>query len=336
MHAQQQHLHQQQQQAASSSPQPPGYPSAPFAMAPVGGMHRPRREHVPPPRKFSGEVGGHQLDAWERELAVYFTYNNEQFGPGHDDERLRLVGTVLEGAALIWWLTVSTPPSTTIPTTWDACIAMFHARFRPVLAATIARQKLAALTQGRRSVTEYSSQFQTIHAAIPDMAAADQVFAYIRGLQPAIGTKVFERNPATVADAILIAAMAEGLRTFLGPALGTDAHHRPAPHSSTGAGTAMDLCVTDEGSADSSHSSDPTLARLAALDARIEQLHAMNARSRPRDPSTYITGIPASVITQRMAANQCFKCGKVGHRKAECKGKVNKNPEGGKSTQEGN
>jgi len=309
------------QRVIAAAAQPAATPSLIPASSPILRPHRPR---IPHPAKFSGTVGGTALDAWERELLVYFSYNHEVFS--NQMERLRFVGTTLEGPALIWWQSEPKPADGAPLSTWAQCIAMFHARFRPVLASTLARKQLYALQQGKRSVDEYASQFHTILASIPDMSPADQVQHFIQGLQAKIAQRVFEHQPTTLVDAVLRAANVEGVQSFI--AHDGAASGRAAQHSATGAGTAMDLNNVES----STSAPQPTppggvsdAALIAQLEAQLNSLRSGFSSSssrpprKPRNPNSQsVPGLDHKTLEQRKRDRSCFRCGKPGHWKHEC------------------
>ncbi len=299
-------------------------PSVSPVLAAASPVLRPQRPRIPHPAKFSGSHGGTALDTWERGLLVYFDYNQEAFSS--DAERLRFVGTTLEGPALVWWLSHPKPADGLPLTTWTQCLALFHARFRPILAATIARKRLYALQQGRMSVDAYSSEFYTLLASIPDMSPADQVQHFISGLNSKLAQRVFEKQPTDLNTASLHAAQVEGVMGFV--SRDAAAPTRTAPYSATGAGTAMEL-------GNVSASSDPPpsppggstdAARIAELEAQLNVLRSGSSSSsssrpprRPRNPnSTYIQGLDGRTIEQRARARACYKCGQTGHWKDAC------------------
>ena len=158
---------------------------------------------VPIIPSFKGEVG-FAVDGWLRILRKHMDFYGVQSFPD-DQSRIRLAVMYLEGAAMDWW---DNEPSTVKDsiTSWSAFVDRLHARFRPMQAEVVARQRIASLKQ-TGSVSAYANLFQKELTPITDMAPADQVFYFRQGLKPAIAQRVLEKLPKDLHTAMDLAIL---------------------------------------------------------------------------------------------------------------------------------
>ena len=224
---QQQHAamqQQMQQQANVSQQQFAHFQQAAQAAAAAAGAQpaAPRLPKIAPPPKCKGASGA--VDGWTTAMVQQFVY----YGINDDASKLRMGAGNLEGDALLWYNALAVKP-----TSWDAFVEVLLKRFRPVNASLIARSRIAKLRQGpNHSVSAYASVFQSTLTAISDMNPADQVFNFVNGLIPALAGRVWQKQPVTLADAILEAATLEATLGFAGRAAGSS-HFRPSASSSS-------------------------------------------------------------------------------------------------------
>jgi hypothetical protein len=270
-------------------------------------------------QEYDGAAGA-KLDTWLDELSLarmLYELNAR--------EALRFAVSRLRGAALQWWLALSSSAQDAIGST-DALATALRARFQPVTAARTAREQLDKLSQGSRSVNDYISDFQRLRTQLPSMAEDDALYAFERGLRRDLAEKLRVQGVETVQAAIAMAARVGGLTQT--------AAARPSLHQ-------MDM--DDNGG--------------ASLDDRIQQavLNAMHARDnggmgaktqthrgytqergrgggrgglqngrggrfggRPPTGTPTIPGVPAAVVEQRRAAGQCYRCGSGEHQGRQC------------------
>lgn len=296
----------QQQLAAALQQQ---HAAAPAAAAPPA----PR---LAPPPPFDGRANA--LDAWLPRMAKQFAWY--RYGADAHEQRIRLAMTCFEGAALDWWLHNAQQPQT-----WDALVTALRARFQPITAATAARTRLMSLTQGRAPVHDYVSVFRRLLVAVPDMAEADRLFHFKRGLQPAIATQL---NVAAIErlDAAIDAAVRVGSAHASGHAAAASAAHAP-----------MEL----DAMLDGIEGLEPSTLGDDAPVTRSELQHFLNAvreQRRTAPPSSagagsdrrsssagrFMRGPPrvphltASQVEEYMAAGKCFGCGKTDHAARQC------------------
>ena len=283
---------------------------------------------IAPVIKFKGTMGG-TVDTWHAAMVQQFVY----YGITDEATKLRMGAGNLEGDALTWYNSI---PHVSAPATWDAFMELLYRRFRPVAAVLIARQSLAKLRMGPgHSVSAYTHRFQTILTAISDMSTADQVFQYAHGLVPSLMSHVLEKQPATLAEAIQVAASREATLGFAGRAAGSS-HYRAGAGSSSSESVPMDLnhlALGDEEdeSAPRFHEEPASAPRvesllLAKLEAMEQRLAALTSKSPASNFSNNsgdrVPGLKSSDIDRLMKEGKCFRCKQKGHMKKDCHGPI--------------
>ena len=160
-------------------------------------------KHMKPlaPNPFTGHTGSN-ADQWITELERYFTASRSQ----PDSSSVVFASTYLRDAASVWF-TAQFPQGASIPQ-WDEFKRVFLERFRPFAADRIARVNLRELRH-RSNVTGYSDAFLKCVQLIPDMHMADQVDAYLNGLQRHVAVEVDRLDPKTLSEAINLAQREE-------------------------------------------------------------------------------------------------------------------------------
>ena len=300
---------QQQQQAAGAH----------VAAAPQGA--RPR---LPAPAAFDGAAS--KLDEWRADLLQQFDY----YGITSDAERLRFAAGHMRGSARDWWTYLEAAAR---PATWDALIVALRARFQPVTTATTARAKLHALTQGKASVHAYVSAFRALLVAVPDMGDADRLFAFQRGLQPAIALQLQVQGVTTLEAAI---AMATRIGSFGDAHAASRAAFGPPAAASSSSSAPMDLSNVEglEPDEDTASAQGESIAELRA--EMRQMLNAMRAQRGGHSGRGGSAGAGAGArggfssnlpriphlsplqVKEYMDAGKCFVCGATEHRSRDC------------------
>jgi hypothetical protein len=327
-HAQQQHA---QQQAAAVP--------APVALGGSLGLK------IRNPSMFKGEMG-FVVDDWIHEMGQQFLFYGANKFPT-DDHKIRFALAYLTGPAIHWW---NNEPKKEEIATWAAFVARLHARFRPVQAAMIARQRLDMLKQRPgQSVNSYANAFQSTLTPIADMSNADQVHHFVNGLVGPIAGKVWEKY-LTLTDlraAIDAAVSVEAMGNYgRGASSSNSAFKGRAPYAPRSASeqTAMDLSNVDLGGDPEDDSpeasgavprpsagptgSDALLASmLSQMQLLQHQVSALaggrpsDSRSRDRLPDS---SFKPGEIAELMKEGRCFRCKQKGHMKSECPKKPKK------------
>jgi hypothetical protein len=166
------------------------------------------------PSIFDGS-NSRNTDIWLFEVDMFFNASGV-----NDPQCVPIVVTFLRDVALQWWQAESNKHPTSgdnaqPPMTWESFKRAFRTRFMPIEASRTARTMLQNIRQ-IRSVTDYCARFQKQMALINDMAAADQVEYFVRGLQPNVQKEVVLRCPPTLDEAMLIATRYDSLTVLRG------------------------------------------------------------------------------------------------------------------------
>jgi hypothetical protein len=198
---------QQQLQAQQAHQQQVAAAAGPSGSAAAGGAaaaaSRPR---IPAASNYEGSPT--RLDGWLREMQQQFDW----YRLTSDADRVSMARAQLRGNALDWWSTLSSATSTTLSTSYDAFQAALRERFQPVNRAQTARIQLDALQQGpRQSLNDYVAAFRRLLEALPDMAEADRLHRFLRGLRPAMQLRLAHQPITTLDGAIKAAAHLDAL-----------------------------------------------------------------------------------------------------------------------------
>jgi hypothetical protein len=291
---------------------------APAVVAPAA--PRPFLPKLRQPSQFKGEMG-FVVDDWISEMEQQFAY----YEIADPLARIKMAIAGLAGPAIHWW---EHEPNKAGVVTWVAFVARLHARFRPVQAAMIARQRLDKLRQkAGQSVNAYANVFQSTLTPIGDMGAADQVHHFVNGLLPYIAGKVWERHPLDLRSAIDTAVSVEAMGNFGRSAV----PHTFGRQGGSSAGTSsapMDLnqvgLESEEADRDPSQAGDSVsaaiLAKLEAMDLRINALAQGGAgvSTSNKKSNSKVSGLKPGDIDRLRSENRCFRCKKTGHFKREC------------------
>jgi len=278
------------------------------------------------PSQFKGEMG-FAVDDWISEMEQQYAY----YDIAEPAARIKMAVAGLAGPAIHWW---EHEPNRMAVNTWELFVARLHARFRPVQAAMIARQRLDKLRQkAGQSVNAYANQFQSTLTPIGDMGAADQVHHFVNGLLPHVAGKVWERHPVDLRTAIDAAVSVEAMGNF-GRAAGPSGFARHGGFSaSPSSSTPMDINQVgfeskeefEQTESYASSAMDPVsvaiLAKLEAMNLRINALaHGSAAIPGGKKGSNgdKVPGLKSGDIDRLRAENRCFRCKKKGHFKREC------------------
>lgn len=315
---------QQQAQAAVAAAQQ----AAPVAHAQAA--RAPELPKIKSPSTFSGAMG-FTVDDWLREQKQQFSYYGAAKFPD-DASKIRFAVAHFAGAATMWW---EHQPACV---SWAEFEQRLHDRFRPVHSAMLARQRLGKLRQrAGQSVNQYVGAFQNTLTPITDMGHTDQVHHFTNGLVPAIASKVWEKHPTTLVEAIDAAVSIEAMYNFGRAA----APHGSRPYHGSSASApgadAMDLSMlevpefghgglddepTAAAAAAAASHTPAILAMLEKMDARLNALSAATRQSKPfggarsgTASTAKVAGLDAAEIKKLMSEGKCFRCKQPGHMK---------------------
>jgi Retrotransposon gag protein/Zinc knuckle len=266
---------------------------------------------------------GFVVDDWITEMRQQFVFYGETTTFREDSDKIRFALAYLKGSAMHWWCH---EPNKDEVQSWDDFVKRLHARFRPVQAAAIARQRLDKLRQKvGHSVNAYANAFQVTLTPIIDMGPADQVHHFVNGLLPHIAGKVYEKMPKDLRAAIDAAVSVEAAGNY-----GRSAAHAPSSSSAPMDINAVEQEFTEEKYAPppapvAAPSADPVvsalLAKMEAMEHRLLALAGSNAPSESKSSNNRgdrIPGLKPEDIDRLRREGRCFRCKQTGHRKEEC------------------
>jgi hypothetical protein len=293
----------------------------------------------PTPPEFNGtKVGGPEIDAWVRDMRAQFTCYGAQRFPD-DAAKVRHAALFLKGRAAEWW--EAEDKSTGVEQSWDRFVERLYERYRPMLAAVVARERLRNLKQ-TGSVSSYADVFQRELAPIKDMSPSDQVFNFVSGLSlTAVANKVREKEPKTLHEAMDLAVRAD---LFLRPGgrfgqSGSSGHFRQGGGAPSGTPSSVPMDVNmfqkswdDQDNDDPTHHDEehevPDSRLMSTLLSKMgemvqHQVTAMMQQSTFKGKAPYtsndrVPGLSASDIQKLRSEGRCFRCKQKGHNKSEC------------------
>lgn len=282
------------------------------------------RPRLAPPSLYDGRSAT-ALDGWIRELQQQFDW----YGMGSDSERIALGAAHLRGMALDWWSSLAQRPLG-----WDEFAAQLRSRFQPVNSAQTAREQLDTLQQGpRQSVHEYIAAFRALLVRVPDMAEADRVHRFLRGLRPATAAQLRVQGVDKLDAAISMAARVGALTEHVGVA--ASAQRASAAAAASSAHSAMELDsieglegeTTDRPEGATQQDDAPiTQAQLRQLlNAMREERKGGGPGSGRSGPKSHrMRGLPRIPhlsplqVQEYMDAGKCFGCGSKDHQSRQC------------------
>jgi hypothetical protein len=300
-----------------------------------------KRPKLPAPGKFSGESGA-AVDEWLDELAKQFRYYEGAFVS--DTVRIEFATMLLSGKAASWFTATATELQAKGEdiATWDEFVSQLRSRYQPIEATVVARQRLDNLKQERRSVQVYAEFFYKQMNYIKDMAVADQIHIFVRGLSREIKTEVLKSKPASVLAAVNAAHSAE---SYLGLAHRSQAGSYPqygrATAAAASSSSAMDLSVSAVQEEDEDEEirmpnfagEEPHHSVLAMLhemraaqkaqEARLNALFQQNKSGGSKAASSgsdrdRVPGVSKEEVKKCREKGLCIKCKKPGHFAREC------------------
>jgi hypothetical protein len=281
---------------------------------------------------FEGQMG-FEVDTWLRSIKKQF----EWYGAAHfpnDAARIRYAALHFENSALDWWETADKASLTT----WEEFVELLHDRYRPKLAAEVARQQMSRLKQ-KGTVTSLCNIFLRYAAQVPTMHEDDKIFLFKQALDQAIAAKVAESKPVSLQEAMHTAVQMEiyvGKRQSNGAPLFQPYNRAAASHSSSTGSTAMDVNFVGKsheseddseieekypsphGADSSSDTMKLMMAKLESMDARLNSMGPKPSAKTKFGKATRVPGLKMEDISRLRSEGRCFRCKQTGHMKNEC------------------
>jgi hypothetical protein len=310
-------LHAQMQQQPPAAAMPAAVAAASATVPAAVQVSSKRAPPITAPPKFQG-IGGIAFDAWSREIqkaVMYYQSYGELLGEQQAVTWiLNQCGDVPSQAMLD-----KAKQQPNFPRSRDELFTFLRTRFRPQETEVRSRLLIRTMKQGKQSVHEYTSHFQSLLTDLPDMDVKDQIFDYAQGLKPELMREVRKSAPQTLDAAINSAVL----------------------HESTGVGgavasSAMDISNVEVGETASAAAAQPsTQSQLAAVQAQLSAMQSSGwkpgGNGGPRRERDYRTSGPyqkkrqmldnvtPAQARERMNKGACIKCGQMGHYKDACK-----------------
>ena len=301
---------------------------------------------IPQPDKFKGEIGA-DCERWIRSLERHFEF----LGVTADDPR-RIQAAVLNFTenAELWWENLGKQGRAAASASWQVFVDALLHRFRPVLQAEFARNRLFSVKQApSESVSSVVQRFlRELGPIEQEMHPKDQVHHFRVALKDRrIVYKLHEAKPSSLAEAIQIATSWEAQFASAGALAngGAPQHLRSGgsmfvPRASVGSSSSsgsvpMEISqmeqVLDQEEAAAAEPAAGVVTREPSTSEMMKQLVAMQksfiaVMSSQRNTGgfnikkkkSYVQGLDPAVVQDRLRKGLCIKCGEKGHMKNEC------------------
>lgn len=255
---------------------------------------------VAKPSTFNGGFRSN-IELWLFEMNSYL-----DIAKVRENQKVQFVGSYLKENAAIWFKYVYEEASSQgMELTWKDVQERLLQRFRPIESGKTARVALASLRQSG-SVQHYCNLFQQYVTLTGDMAEADKVFIFQRGLKPFIAREVDLREPYTLTDAMNYAIRADARNSLLfkKSAFGEN-NYANRVQGSRSIPMEVDNINMEQSEEDVSMSVNATYAERSSQVKRPEISDADRERC--------------------MKERRCFNCKKVGHSSKQCRSTYSKN-----------
>lgn len=276
------------------------------------------QRNLPKPAKpdtFNGRPSAN-ADAWLFQMETYMATT----GVSGDPTRVQFAVAFLRDMASTWWCTVvqhADPPQE-----WEAFKTRFLDRFRPVEAARTARVALSSIRQ-RGSVADYTNAFLRHMQHITDMAEADKVQFYLRGLQLRIWDEVDMKGPTTLEQAMNYAQRAD-LRRASRQQVSLSSFRPPYDSRPTWtvprAAESHSSVPMELGYTSSANEPDEPSDSCGEQDGTVQgsQLSAFSSRPSSRPAPRTPPKLSPEERERCMRDRLCFRCRRPGHVSARC------------------
>ena len=294
------------------------------AMAAVAAAPRVKNSsaiRVAPLPYYSGD--GQTLDEWIATL----TQQQRYYEMASEGEAIRYAVVHLRGAASDWFGHLNA-----VPTTMAELITLMKARFQPITAEEVARGRLHELEQGKQSINDYISSFRRIIISIPSMDTNSLMYAFQRGLRPALQVVIKTQMPRSLEEAISLAAR-------VGSNMQNGSSSSSSSHQAASSNESMDLSVAEYQQYEDKNEEEESIPKISISQVQLNAIiSALSAKGRnngsgsdergaqgasggykPAKGLPTIRGLTETQVKEYMDANKCFNCGKPGHGSRFCR-----------------
>ena len=148
------------------------------------------------PPMFTGAATD-DIYLWTSLVKQYFV-----FMCGNAHQEVAFTATLLRGAAHEWYMGYEKRNGNRPPQDWPTLMQAILERFDSNIRAQEAHAKLLTVSQGKRSVRDYTSEFETLLGRLSTRDEDTWKRMYVWGLQPHLARAVALKYPTTIAQAV--------------------------------------------------------------------------------------------------------------------------------------
>ena len=236
---------------------------------------------------------------WTSLVKQYFV-----FMCGNAHQEVAFAATLLRGAAHEWYMGYEKRNGNRPPQDWPTMMQAILERFGSNIRAQEAHAKLLTVSQGKRSVRDYTSEFETLLGRLSTRDEDTWKRMYVWGLQPHLAKAVALKYPTTIAQAAGHAEEIElAIKASQRPNLGQQGARATASYSARGGSQAAPRpFVQGRGRG---------RMNLGQQGGRGNGGRRGGGWNRGRRGGQ-------STTQQTRAGIQCFNCGQYGHYASQC------------------
>ena len=282
-------------------------------------------------KQFNGAMG-FEVDGWIKTVIKQIDFLGPQYFPT-DDHKVKYAALFLDGAASDWW-----DGEKESVHTWAEFLERLYARYRPKLAAEVARAQLSQLRQ-RAGVSALCNKMLQLLVYVPKMHEEDRIFLFKQALDKQIAARVAEKQPTTLPEAMDIAVQAElyvggRANSQYGGVSFSKFNGSRQGHTDSTPMEVSNIEETDESKEEPENgNAPPGMQQLLAMvqDLKVQQ-HALAATFQKRNSSNgssrsssssggKVPGVSKEEYERCRRENLCIKCKKPGHIASNCTSK---------------
>jgi Ty3 transposon capsid-like protein/Zinc knuckle len=262
--------------------------------------------------EFKGETDSDELDNWLRKLEKHCNYYSLAGSLNTDRKKLEYAIAHLTGGAQDWWTGTKGEIGT-----YTAFKVAVNRRFRSIVDADKAAEELYDIKQKEgQVVTAYTDRFQQLLIRVPDMAEADRVRLFQRGLHAQLQQKVKENRPVKLEEAITLAIRLEGT-------MGRGKYERAG-----GGRAGLNSVEQQEGGREEGCEKQPNTGVEEIIAAVMKEMNKRSTYSRTpgagagageRKTYCFKCGDPRHMSHScPLTVSVCYRCKKPGHQRKQC------------------
>ena len=215
-------------------------------------------------------------------------------------QEVAFAATLLRGAAHEWYMGYEQRNGNQPPRDWPTMMQAILERFGSNIRAQEAQAKLLTISQGKRSVREYTSEFETLLGRMPTRDEATWKNMYVWGLQPHLARTVALKYPTTIAQAAGHAEETElAIKASQRPTLGGQGARTATVNNGRG-GSQIGPRIFNQGR------------------GRNNTGTQRGGRGIGCRGGGWNRGRQGGTSTQNRSGIQCYTCGQYGHYSAQC------------------